>query len=288
MSASMAKRTPNQYRGNRGEMEVVLDLLDIGAGVNDLTSTDNGWDLHVQLPLRPVDATSASSSWEMSGRDCKVQVKKLAGRNRPKLKVGQVHAWVDGHTPTFLVLVRDDGVKEYASPRCLAKWLRQIGSVPHASQVAASALETRSSMSAPAVGRFLHFWTGFPSLMVATSRLEDWAVAGSAREEEVRDFVIDLVKGWAERFNQQDGYDYQPWFASVETLANSAARTAKLSDEVAARFQEQALTEYTMSTNPLAPQLYSRSVDQEDVLADAQRLLEELLPLIEVTVTDEV
>lgn len=96
----------------------------------------------------------------------------------------------------------------------------------------------------------------------------------------MRDLIIDLAKGWAERFNQQGNYDHQPWAASVERLAACVADKASLSDDGAERFQQHVLTEYIMLTNPIAPHLYSRSVDQQDVLADAQRLLEEVLDLI--------
>ena len=72
----MPKRDRNALLGERSEALAMVKLLDTGAALNSLRSSDYGLDLHMLLPrLREVVRVAEAEVWDMGGHVVHVQVK---------------------------------------------------------------------------------------------------------------------------------------------------------------------------------------------------------------------
>lgn len=137
----MIARMWSAYQGDRGEIEIVRDLLDTGAAINTLTASDTGWDLHLHMPAQPMyvneeppkELNRRTLAWRLAGRTAHVQVKRTSTAG-VRLKVGTVRGWITGTeagTPTFLIVLRDsqgndEPTKFLATPGVLKVWLDSV------------------------------------------------------------------------------------------------------------------------------------------------------------------
>lgn len=183
----MATRQKIAYTGDIGELEVLRELLVMGASVNTLTSSDYGWDLHVQPALEPMNANQVQDdgSWEMSGRTAHIQVKNMTSSQNPSVKGSTLRGWDYGSTvgaPTMVVVTKPSG-KIYISPaglrNCLASWNQSNARKIERGKKPAEKVTLTSNHARPFNSHvfpwILHLWTRYSGvLLVRNIDVDAW------------------------------------------------------------------------------------------------------------------
>jgi len=204
----MAQRKRTAYLGDVGEVKVLLELLDLGAAVHLITGSDYGWDLHVQVPLIPTNASDLGDAdgWSMSGRAAHVQVKKKSSSKSPSVDPGTIRGWISGSevgVPTFAFIVLPEA-NFYLSPRDLktivANW--ESGNVKKKREGKAEVKSVTLSLSkareynSEEFSWLLHLWTKYPGIMYRSS-IEDWAkLDRDGLYQEAYQFTCEVVLAW--------------------------------------------------------------------------------------------
>ena len=280
---SLSKRTRSQYLGNKGEAEVLLAMLELGASVNGLTASDHGWDLHVHLPEAPVVAAAAAVSWRMSGRALHVQVKRLGPDTRLNLRIGTVRAWLSGATagtPTFLAKVNEHGEVSYATPLSLSNWLANEGPLDDEVLRGAANLLVYE-VPAARLPWLLHAWSLHAPVLLSVGNgqsLEAALISGKLDEGEATKFVTSVGQGWVSHHMPGEHRDNTPWVEPVTKMADAAADVLGLDDDTEReRFVQDLLTEFYSPIGDLPTACYSQAVYADDALADAINLCGSLL-----------
>ncbi|MBT2533275.1 hypothetical protein J7E83_14330 [Arthrobacter sp. ISL-48] len=232
----MANRTKNKYLGDVGETQVLRELLDTGASINSLTASDYGWDLHVQLPEEVLDAAMISrfgpkDTWKLSGHVVHVQVKNQTSGSDPSVRMGTLRGWLEAVIPTFVIIVRPEGMI-YLSPsvlqakhdRAVAKGKDEDGSV----SMSGGVLLPRDRN----LGHLLAIWTKHYQVMMAGAddcgdsfdRIA--ALPEPDREEKARccarDLATDISTAWLTEFDNSDRYSTE-WTVPVGHFSIAAA-----------------------------------------------------------------
>ncbi|GAA0573524.1 hypothetical protein GCM10010172_67730 [Paractinoplanes ferrugineus] len=284
----MAKRNTQNYLGDLGEAEAYIELLRIGAGINSLTQSDSGWDLHLHLPAKPMILTSTgSASWELGGRAAHVQVKKQTSRSAPKLGIGTARGWITGTvagTPSFLFIV--DGKKniQYATPCGISDWLEGRHSMPNENRRAIAGMKL-NAFEASRFSRISHLWSAYPNVLLGLSGL-DRALHGCLHPDwtDVSGWISEIALGWfnvASIGNDDTGY----WWSKGSDFFDTAARAMRL-DEPGLEEVYQSLEEMTQQA--LAPRwstgwdlglpvgVYTKKADPDSCRTDAVNMIEEV------------
>lgn len=123
MSAeAFSNMSNNNRQGRLGELHVTQQLVEAGGSVNDLTSSDYGFDLDYQLPLKDMSSCATEISWPLSSETVKIQVK-----TKKKKENGEVYPEyypIDrarrliisayyGHPTFFMIAIVSDTPNEY-------------------------------------------------------------------------------------------------------------------------------------------------------------------------------
>lgn len=210
---SMATRTIQHYSGDVGEVEVLKELLLLGAAVNGLTASDYGWDLHVHAPSDVMDLDESIAplprTWGLSGRTAHVQVKRSAKNSPPRVSVGTARGWLTGTragTPTFLLLVSGGRTKSsepqvrYATPNDISSWL-QTAEKKHGSRVDSGTYTFGSRQAKPFDRRRfaaeLQLWTRYPNVMLHPDLPDIVPFLISSTVDLTPSVVLDVIRGFA-------------------------------------------------------------------------------------------
>jgi len=282
----MAKRTYAQLKGDQGELEAATLLLDTGGAINNLTSSDYGWDLHLQLPDDPFVWSSAvwqhRSGWLLSARTVHVQVKNAT---RTMLKPETVFMWSKTPAPTSFLLERDPNGPFYSTPDQLAKWARRFTKKhPNYSK----SVQYKGEYRGWDVREFAteaYLWTSHPLLMRAASHAVRPLLAPSFDtyfEHKFRDFLLMLANGVAQRFPARylEPYDLVARRNLADVVAAAGGHKFPHRSFDPDKLAESLLLEITAHAYSLTPAVYSISDDPAEIESDLAQLIEDLVPAI--------
>jgi hypothetical protein len=225
-------RLKTAYVGDVGEAQVLQLLLDTGASINDLTKSDYGLDLHVQLPESVLDSKMLLrlDRWQISSRFAHVQVKKKTVLGTPSASVGDFKNWTDSVVPTFVIFVRPEGIT-YLNPAHIESKYRNA---LNAGAVASSSLSLGGGLPLPKerhLSELLAIWTKHHKLMRAGANNGDSfdhviSIPEDGRKDFIRaealELVSDISLAWLQEFDTSDVYSAE-WSSDVRRFAGAAA-----------------------------------------------------------------
>lgn len=113
----MPTRTRSHVNGAKAEAGALQALLSSGASINDLTKSDYGWDLHLQLPYHHADVIAAQE-WSLGGCIVHVQVKSTSSS---PVRLDTQLMWNRALVPTFLIVAGANAEIRFCDPYRLAK-----------------------------------------------------------------------------------------------------------------------------------------------------------------------
>lgn len=289
----MAKRSSNQARGDLGELEVSMRLIEAGVSINTLTQSDTGWDLHLHVPEEPVDALHGAASWAMSGRVAYAQVKRRSSDTWPRVRVGTARGWITSTragVPSFLFMVdarNRTATTSFATAADLEKWLGEFGSAVGDEQDASTRAIVwhRFDAGEPeglAFGRLLHLWTRFPNVMLELDPVvaDEILLGRPITTDQAVDLLAPLASTCLNAHGVQELDDGIIWRNVIDGLV-SAAACAGGDDDALRRALLMRLSDTRAvgggwNAGVLAG-AFSRRTDPHEIQADAEVALEEIV-----------
>lgn len=184
----------------------MIELLETGAAINSLSSSDTGWDLHLHMPEEPLAflpemiLSQAKRGWKLGGRIVHVQVKSMKLSGYPSLNRGTVDGWIAGSkvgVPTFVLMLTAKGI-QFADVADLVRYVD--GPTAKPGKVKLSSIRRRPFHKVT-FSAIAHLYLTYPALMSTRGgEINEvlWSKPQSAAgAEAIRALVIALVDGHA-------------------------------------------------------------------------------------------
>lgn len=297
----MPTRTKQALIGDQGEFLTAAMLLATGASINSLTSSDYGWDLHLQLPEVPLAAMdeefAKTDKWELSNRIVHVQVKGMSSNRFPTIALGAARSWVNGSyaiAPTFVVIRKRDGTFLMSSPADIREWLRSYSQDTNKARRSLSTCPRRP-VDERNMTAVLDLWSLYPAVMMAVeSDVVDELMSGSPDKvlAAAKRLVVSLATAHMATYHPDrvDTESGEPFADAVESLLT--AIEGNISDEeldhdahhetVKMEIMSTMISESQLRGRWLPPGLelptafYTSSNDPSEGLYDAEKLLQRI------------
>lgn len=281
------------------ELLCAIAMIEHGIGVNALTASDSGWDLHCHVPdALIIDASMAGRrSWDLSGRTAHIQVKSSTS---DMLTVGTVRGWLTGTAagvPTFIFGTLRGG-QVFSSPSDLDDWLYSAGTAADDASQHRYTYTGRNTQKQTKLGyhrydkaRFpsvLQMWVMYPQLACAFTALTGWMnhdqIAGpdcdgaDPRDELIENLAIAV---WTEVGYSRDTDDSR--FQSSLSALYAAAGYPDADDRAETRLTGGLVFNHTLREEPFSrasvPAAVARMVDSQRPAESAEEVLRCLFEL---------